>query len=200
LSTFKTPYTALLPRRAATRSLKKALKALRKDAELGLHLGAGGRRIEHMVNCDLFDRAADRKVDAGRLSAFEDASVDIIEHHHMIEHLSFADLPPAMAEWVRVLKPGGHLVISCPDILRVCARYMWLRLKSAVSDQSAELDYAIAMFVGSQEHDGMFHKNQFDAPRLEALMQEYGLHIRYLGKYGTRKTPTILVVAQKSET
>jgi predicted SAM-dependent methyltransferase len=59
---------------------------------------------------------ADLKADAKDLSMFADGSVDYIESHHMIEHLSFADTESALTEWHRVLRQRGLLVISCPDI------------------------------------------------------------------------------------
>jgi predicted SAM-dependent methyltransferase len=31
------------------------------------------------------------------------------------------ELPPALAEFVRVLRPDGFLVVTCPDLQSVCA-------------------------------------------------------------------------------
>lgn len=43
----------------------------------------------------------------------EDASLDFCYSSHLLE--DFVDWNPILAEWVRVLKPGGFLVILIPD-------------------------------------------------------------------------------------
>ncbi len=105
------PQTFLRRRSAVHRDIEQLLRLIRERASVGLHLGAAGSRIPGLINCDLFDPNADRKVDATDLSSFEDGSVDLIEHHHMMEHLSFVQADRALMEWARVLKPGrvsGH--------------------------------------------------------------------------------------------
>ena len=54
------------------------------------------------------------EADAGRLP-FPDASFDRLVSHHLVEHLP--DLPAALAEWKRVLAPGGVMVICTPNRL-----------------------------------------------------------------------------------
>jgi predicted SAM-dependent methyltransferase len=49
------------------------------------------------------------------------ASVDGIFSSHNIEHLYPHEVPVALAEFKRVLKPDGFVVISCPDLKSVCA-------------------------------------------------------------------------------
>jgi len=48
-------------------------------------------------------------------------SVDAIYSSHNIEHLYPHEVPVALQEFLRVLKPEGFLVITCPDLLSVCA-------------------------------------------------------------------------------
>jgi hypothetical protein len=79
------PRTWLQPNWWAARRIKRFLEALR-GAGTVLHLGAGGKRLSGAINCDLFHPAADRQWDATNLSEVPTASVDVIEHHHLIEH------------------------------------------------------------------------------------------------------------------
>lgn len=55
------------------------------------------------------------------MSAVEDGTVDAVFSSHNIEHLYPHEVPRALAEFKRVLKPDGFLVITCPDLQSVCA-------------------------------------------------------------------------------
>lgn len=48
---------------------------------------------------------------------FPDASVDRIQSWHALEHVDPVDAATTVAEFARVLKPGGQLDIRVPDIL-----------------------------------------------------------------------------------
>ena len=43
----------------------------------------------------------------------ETGSLDFVYSSHLLE--DFSDWKPLLSEWVRVLKPGGHLIILIPD-------------------------------------------------------------------------------------
>jgi ubiquinone/menaquinone biosynthesis C-methylase UbiE len=47
-------------------------------------------------------------------------SVDAVFSSHNIEHLYPHEVPVALAEFIRVLKPDGFAVITCPDLQSVC--------------------------------------------------------------------------------
>lgn len=55
------------------------------------------------------------------MSRVADASVDAIFSSHNIEHLYPHEVPQALGEFLRVLKPDGFAVITCPDLKSVCA-------------------------------------------------------------------------------
>ena len=57
----------------------------------------------------------DAHATATDLGMFAEGSVDEILTVNLIDHLRFADLPAAVAEWRRVLKPDGRLVIDVGD-------------------------------------------------------------------------------------
>ena len=50
------------------------------------------------------------------MSAVATESVDAIYSSHNIEHLYPGEIPQAMEEFLRVLKPDGYAVITCPDL------------------------------------------------------------------------------------
>ncbi|WP_295551195.1 methyltransferase domain-containing protein [Limnohabitans sp. Rim8] len=55
------------------------------------------------------------------MSAVASESVDAIYSSHNIEHLYPHEVPLALAEFIRVLKPDGFFVVTCPDMQSVCA-------------------------------------------------------------------------------
>lgn len=56
--------------------------------------------------------------DMGRVAS---ASVDAVYSSHNIEHLYPHEVPLALAEFRRVLRPQGFLVVTCPDLQSVAA-------------------------------------------------------------------------------
>ena len=54
------------------------------------------------------------------MSAVADESVDAIFSSHNIEHLYPHEVGTALREFLRVLKPDGFLVVTCPDLQEVC--------------------------------------------------------------------------------
>jgi SAM-dependent methyltransferase len=60
---------------------------------------------------------------AHRLDMFADGSVDTIEACHLLELLPFHEAQSAFAEWARVLRPGGELLLELPDV-EACVRIL----------------------------------------------------------------------------
>ena len=53
------------------------------------------------------------------MSAVADESCDAVFSSHNIEHLYPHEVPAALREFRRVLRPGGFVVITCPDLQAV---------------------------------------------------------------------------------
>ena len=70
--------------------------------------------IDESVQPDLVGTMTD-------MSSVASGSVDAVFSSHNIEHLYPHDVPVALAEFLRVLKPDGFAVITCPDLQSVCA-------------------------------------------------------------------------------
>jgi ubiquinone/menaquinone biosynthesis C-methylase UbiE len=58
---------------------------------------------------------------------FADNSFDLVTHWHVIEHVD--DIKTALAEWRRVLKPGGVMMFETPNSDYIKARLMGPRYK-----------------------------------------------------------------------
>ena len=90
----------------------------RKDRTTAGFQGAEWRElrldIDERVQPDIIGTMTD-------MGAVPDASVDAVFSSHNIEHLYPHEVPVALAEFRRVLKPDGFVVITCPDLQSVCA-------------------------------------------------------------------------------
>ena len=83
----------------------------------GLDIGAGADALSQfyeffplMTHCRAWDMGDG---DAQYLDSIDDETVDFIHSAHCLEHL--VDPHVALGNWLRVLKPGGHLVCLIPD-------------------------------------------------------------------------------------
>ena len=178
--------------------IKILLSELRQHVSKGIHLGAGSSKIPGLINCDLYNPDAELKADATNLSMFDDGTLDWIESHHMIEHLSFKDAELALDEWSHKLRKGGLVILTFPDISAISFEYAKYSLLYPIFPQPEKLDYMVKMIVGSQEHDGMFHKNGFDGRRMSQILSKYGFDVEFTyHPFPRRTTPSRLVIARK---
>ncbi len=53
--------------------------------------------------------------DAQLMAGVPDAHFDFVYSSHCLEHMR--DIPEALKNWTRILKPGGHLYFAVPDYL-----------------------------------------------------------------------------------
>ena len=98
-----------------------------------LHVGCGHSRKDHTtpvfaddnwreVRFDIDDAAQPDIIGTMTdMAAVDDGSVDALYSAHNIEHLYPHEVPVALAEFHRVLKSDGFVVITCPDLQSVSA-------------------------------------------------------------------------------
>ncbi len=96
----------------------------KKTDPIRLNLGCGDKILKGYVNVDLVDERAghrpDVTCDIRNLQVFEDNYADEVMTVHVIEHFYYWEAKEVLKEWVRVLKPGGKMIIECPNLLSAC--------------------------------------------------------------------------------
>lgn len=81
-----------------------------------LHLGCWHRYIEGFTHIDLCDMPhIDYKSSVDRLTFLENECAELIYASHVFEYFDRTQAPEVLAEWNRVLRPGGTLRLSVPD-------------------------------------------------------------------------------------
>lgn len=85
-----------------------------------VNLGAGASDKPNELQVDLQSGPnVDFVCDIRRLPDEWANSFDVAKAHHVLEHFDFAETEDVLTEWLRILKPGGHLEIAVPDLQAV---------------------------------------------------------------------------------
>jgi predicted SAM-dependent methyltransferase len=92
----------------------------------GLHIGCGPFHLDGWLNTELagYDSKADFPQDATRPWPFPDRSLDAIYAAEVIEHIDRREVPKMFAEARRVLRDGGVLRLTTPDVVEVCRLFL----------------------------------------------------------------------------
>jgi len=88
-----------------------------------LNLGSGDRPLEGYIGVDLAPNA-DIVCDVRKLDQFADNSAEEIIAIHVIEHFYKWEIQPMLAEWRRVLQPGGKIILECPDLKKAAFHFL----------------------------------------------------------------------------
>lgn len=76
-----------------------------------LEIGPGSERIEGFETLNIVRTPQTDHVGDARKPPFKDATFDVVYSSHCIEHIDWWDIEATIAQWVRILKPGGLLEV-----------------------------------------------------------------------------------------
>lgn len=148
----------VLAARQAT-SRRRARRLAAAGGPVRLHLGSGPERLRGWTNVDLYF-PAELCLDLRTPLPFPDGSVDVIYSQHFLEHLDHAAGLRLLAECARVLKPGGWLRISTPDLEGHARAYVDGELTAEAFNRAL------------RDHD---HLYLYDQAELQAALCDAGL-------------------------
>lgn len=81
------------------------------------NLGCGGMYDPYEVGVDLRDDpTVTYHCDVTQLPADWEGTFDVVKASHVLEHFDFERTPTILAEWCRIVKPGGELRLEVPDL------------------------------------------------------------------------------------
>lgn len=156
---------------------------------------------------------ADWHGDAVGPMPFPDGSFDEIRAVDVLEHISYWQTEQALAEWARLLRPGGKLYVQVPDCGRIISEYVdssatrWQeRMPEAL--QGLPPIVSIAWRILGGHADGAFtlgdddwrlnaHYAMFDEASIRWYLKRAGLRVESIE---SNFHPNLLVWAEKPET
>jgi predicted SAM-dependent methyltransferase len=136
-----------------------------------LHLGCGNIHIPGWCNVDAIRTgAADLILDIASLPGIQNDRVDKIYSCHVLEHFAHAEIEGILRRWHKVLRPGGEIRISVPDLDAITRIYQ----KNINHFQVSGNQPWIALFYGGQKDKYDFHKTGFNFCWLKVLLESSG--------------------------
>lgn len=131
-----------------------------------LNLGCGNDIRDGFVNIDLYsDDPRVVYMDIRKLE-IDDNSADLILASDILEHFSHREVEQILAEWVRVLKPNGEIIVRSPSLKLQVNAYL-----------RGDWDASVAsyMIYGGQTNPGDYHCVGFDEHSIKRLFEKVGL-------------------------
>jgi len=130
---------------------------------------------------DIYDAEhVDHKRNANDLSVFGDGTFEEVYASHVLEHFEYRfDLLPTLKEWRRVLKEGGRLYVSVPDLDTLCGMFVD---ESLTPHEKFEV---MRMIFGGHMSEHDFHLVGLNAVFLGNFLEQAGFTtIRKVDSFG----------------
>jgi predicted SAM-dependent methyltransferase len=113
------------------------------------------------------------------MSSVSDDNFDAIWCSHNLEHLHSHEIKRAVAEFLRVLKPEGFALITCPDLEAIAELVVGGRTEDVAYTSPAGPITALDMLYGHSDsiakgNSFMAHKTGFTADRLGRMLADGG--------------------------
>jgi predicted SAM-dependent methyltransferase len=121
-----------------------------------LYIGSREFKPEGFSRVDIDPRyQPDILADAAELTPVASGSVDEVIASALLEHIPWPRSYQALSEWARVLKPGGILRLSVPD----------MRLLCSMVARGVNVYHCIGMMYGTGRIDNVFEAHQYGYTR-----------------------------------
>lgn len=146
--------------------------------------------------------------DVSRPLPFHDSTVGEMLANHVVEHVSWRDLPKLVADLQRVMVPGGRVYIRTPNLRFIAERFLAGQLtpehpnderamRELYGDLTPGLWANIKLFSG-QDYPSNYHYNCMDPGDLQALFRRCGFRSVRLETFGRQFSPgEIQLIAEK---
>ena len=139
---------------------------INQDGKILIHLGCGDQNDKRFINVDALPFPHVHYVrNVEKLYFFRDNYADLIYTCHTLEHISHQEISNTLKEWRRVLKVGGTLRISVPNLDNLINIYKEKNCKITT------IEHAL---MGGQNYEYNYHKSVFNQDYLSKLLLAAG--------------------------
>jgi len=164
--------------------------------KIKLNLGCGERQFKDYINIDIRDiKGVDLIHNLIESLPYKNDTVDEIIAYDVLEHVSFRYTDKMFSDWVRVLKSGGKLEFSVPNL----EAHIKL-LQGGVTDPTtwrikknsfpAEWQFFIQNVFGMQDYKENTHYTTFIPEMVRNLMLRNNLKIKHIDASDTDRQIT----------
>ena len=143
-----------------------------------LNLGCGDKILPGYINIDTVSSRAGKQPDVNAdirdLSKIKSFIADEILAVHVIEHFYFWEVIPLLKSWRRLLKPGGKLILECPNLLYACQMIVENPVMRSQADKAGQMSMWPLYGDPSWKDPLMCHKWAYTPESLMAVLDEAG--------------------------
>lgn len=144
-----------------------------------LNLGCGDKILPGYVNVDVVEARAgktpDVLCDLHQLHPFPDNYADEVMAIHVVEHFWRWEVEDILREWIRVLRPGGRMVLECPNLISACEEFLKNTELRSRPDQAGQRTMWVFYGDPSWKDPYMIHRWGYTPDSLKRLMESVGL-------------------------
>jgi hypothetical protein len=107
------------------------------------NFGCGDKILSGYINVDTMPSRRglepDILTDLKDIQGIDRCSADEILAVHVIEHFYYWEAVPLLSHWRGFLKPGGKLILECPNLLHACQTIVEHNEIACMPDQSGQM-------------------------------------------------------------
>ena len=144
-----------------------------------LNLGCGDKILPGYVNVDVAPsrngRRPDVLCDLRKLASFGNSSAEEVMAIHVVEHFWRWEVVEVLREWVRVLRPGGRMVLECPNLASACREVLEGPPQAVGPGQEGQRSMWVLYGDPRWQDPLMVHRWGYTPQSLAQVMQEAGL-------------------------
>jgi hypothetical protein len=171
-----------------------------------LNLGCGDKILPGYVNVDGVVGRAGKKpdimCDLHHLEPIADASADEVMAIHVVGHFWRWEVVAVLKEWMRVLKPGGRMILECPNLLSACEAILKNPTQAAGPGPEGQRSMWVLYGDPSWKNPVMSNRWSYTPQSLAAIMAEAGfVKLRQEpAQYKLREPRDMRIVGERPDT
>jgi glycosyltransferase involved in cell wall biosynthesis/predicted SAM-dependent methyltransferase len=155
--------------------------------QLKLEIGSGSNPQPGYIHLDCRRGLPSLDIvgDIKRFLPLREGSIDEVLSHSSIEHVSWRRIRETLADWYRVLRPGGRAIIYTPDFQYLCRMYLegktdphidksYIEEANSVFGAYTPAAWAMIKMFAGQEYDENYHYASYDFDLLKSVLEAAG--------------------------